>query len=66
MREDKDSYLFALKNLCRKLQEKSPDFLRNTIDLLSFPAQKFLKEKVYYFEGSINQKGLRKIIKVKQ
>ena len=62
----KKNYILALKNLCYKLKEGSPEFFKGSMEELSVPVQNFIKQKVFFFEGNIAEKGLRKFIKVKK
>lgn len=64
--QPKEKPILDFKTLCHQLKEKSPEFLKNSVDILSVPIQGFVKQKVYYFEGSISDQGMRKLLKVKK
>lgn len=67
-KEKKEKYITLFKNLCHKLKEESPEFLKNVVEALPLPINTFVKAKVFYYEalGPLESSSLRKVIKVKK
>ena len=55
-----------LKELCHKMNTHSHEFMTGALGQMSVVLQKFVKEQVYYYEGSMPTQGMRNIRVVKK